>query len=170
MKIAQKNTWESGFLFCLDMPCGILVPWQGLNPCPLQCRVLTTRPPGKSVPFRSLICLYFGYAGSLLLLFSSCSERGPLSSCGAWTSHCGGFSCCRATGSRPAGFRSCGARAQPLWHPGISCITACVIFLDRGSNLCFLYFRWILYLWATRKAQEKGFLKEVSLSWLFKDE
>ena len=46
---------------------GILVPWQGLNLCPLQCRVLTTRPPGKSLPFLSLICLYFGYARSLLL-------------------------------------------------------------------------------------------------------
>ena len=29
-------------------------------------------------------------------VFSSCSEQGLLSSCGAWTSHCGGFSHCRA--------------------------------------------------------------------------
>ena len=32
----------------------------------------------------------------LLWLFSSNSEQGLLSSCGAWTSHCHGFSCCRA--------------------------------------------------------------------------
>ena len=36
-------------------------------------------------------------AGFLLLcrLFSSCRDQGPLS-CGAWASHCGGFSRCRA--------------------------------------------------------------------------
>ena len=28
--------------------------------------------------------------------FSSCSEQGLLSSCGARASHCGGFSCCGA--------------------------------------------------------------------------
>ena len=28
--------------------------------------------------------------------FSSCSEQGLLSSCGAQASHCGGFSSCRA--------------------------------------------------------------------------
>ena len=41
------------------------------------------------------VCLFvFGCAGSLLLLwtFSSCRERGLLSSCGAEASHCSGFS------------------------------------------------------------------------------
>ena len=28
--------------------------------------------------------------------FSSCGERGLLSSYGAWISHCGGFFCCRS--------------------------------------------------------------------------
>ena len=28
--------------------------------------------------------------------FSNCSERGLLYHCGAWASHCSGFSCCRA--------------------------------------------------------------------------
>ena len=38
---------------------------------------------------------FFGCAGSSLLcgLFSSCGERGQLSSCGSWASHCGGFTC-----------------------------------------------------------------------------
>ena len=42
-----------------------------------------------------LIYLVFGCAAYSLLhgLFSSCGERGLLSSCGAWTSQCGGFSC-----------------------------------------------------------------------------
>ena len=39
--------------------------------------------------------------------FSSCSEQGLLSSCGAWASHCSGFSCCRAWVLRHAGFSSC---------------------------------------------------------------
>ena len=42
--------------------------------------------------------LFFGCAESSLLLglFSSCGEWGLLSSCGAGTSHCSGFSYCRA--------------------------------------------------------------------------
>ena len=44
------------------------------------------------------VCFFkiFGCAGSSLLrgLFSSCSERGLLSSCGGWAFHCSGFSCC----------------------------------------------------------------------------
>ena len=39
--------------------------------------------------------------------FSSCSEQGLLSSCGARASHCGGFSCCRAWVLRHAGFSRC---------------------------------------------------------------
>ena len=41
------------------------------------------------------LAYFFGCAGSSLLcrLFSSCGDEQPLSSCGAWASHCGGFSC-----------------------------------------------------------------------------
>ena len=35
---------------------------------------------------------------------------------------------------------------------GLSCSTACGIFLDQGSNPCLLVVRWILYHWATREA------------------
>ena len=49
--------------------------------------------------------------------FSSCGERGLLC-CGAWASHCSGFSCCRARalGAQASvvvarGLSSCGARA-----------------------------------------------------------
>ena len=41
--------------------------------------------------------------------FSSCSEWGLLSSCGAWASHCGGFSW--GAQARRMGFSSCGAQA-----------------------------------------------------------
>ena len=46
-------TAQGIFFFFLAVPwaCGISVPDQGRNPCPLQwkCRVLTTGPPGKSL-------------------------------------------------------------------------------------------------------------------------
>ena len=41
----------------------------------------------------------FGCTGSLMLFawaFSSSGEWGLLSTCGAWASHCSGFSCCEA--------------------------------------------------------------------------
>ena len=40
--------------------------------------------------------IFFGHAESSLLhgIFCSCGDWGLLSSCGAWASHCGGFSCC----------------------------------------------------------------------------
>ena len=63
----------------------------------------------------------FGCAGSLLLLwlFSSCRERDLLSSCGAQTSHCGGWSCCGARALGPPGSSSCGSWA--LAHRLNSC-------------------------------------------------
>ena len=50
-----------------------------------------------------IILFIFDRAGSWLPrgFFSSCSEQGLLSSCGAWASHCGGFSCCRAQALGP---------------------------------------------------------------------
>ena len=50
---------------------------------------------------------------SLLLgLFSSYSDGGLLSSCGAWTSHCYGFSCCGTWVVGLTGFSSCSSWAQ----------------------------------------------------------
>ena len=57
----------------------------------------------------------FGRPGSSLLhvdFLLWCAERGPLSSCGAQASHCGGFSCCRARACGLAGFSSCSLRGQ----------------------------------------------------------
>ena len=42
-----------------------------------------------------------------VLAFSGSGEWGLLSSCGAWTSHCGGFLCCRANVLECADFSSC---------------------------------------------------------------
>ena len=71
----------------------------------------------------------FGTAHGLSLLVES---RG-YSSCGAWASHCGGFSCC--------GAQALGARASVIVAHGLSCSTACGIFLDQGSNLCPLHWQ-----------------------------
>ena len=49
--------------------------------------------------FLKLISLFYFWLHWVFVAaqsFSSCSERGLLLSCGAWASHCGGFSCCRA--------------------------------------------------------------------------
>ena len=51
--------------------------------------------------------------------FSSCSESGLLSSCGAWVSHCSGFSCCRAQALGYWEFSSCGqSDSDPFSHVG----------------------------------------------------
>ena len=72
--------------------------------------------------FLFYVCLYvciFGCAGSSLLHAGFCQLRrvGTTVSCGAWASHCGGFSRCRGRapgrGSAAAahGVSSCGVRA-----------------------------------------------------------
>ena len=60
--------------------------------------------------------------------------------CGAWASHCGGFSCCRALalGVRASvvvahGLQSAGSVV--VAH-GLSCSAACEIFPDQDSNPC----------------------------------
>ena len=42
------------------------------------------------------LCIYFGLCWIFVAggLFSSCGERGLLSSCSVQALHCGGFSCC----------------------------------------------------------------------------
>ena len=61
------------FLFvCSFRSCGILVPWPGINPCPLQwkCRVVTAGLPGKS----PVMLFWIGSQDwPLSILCSSCS-------------------------------------------------------------------------------------------------
>ena len=58
--------------------------------------------------------------------FSPCGERGLLSICNAWASHCGGFSCCKAQALGQAGSVIAALR--------LHCSPACGIFPDQGSN------------------------------------
>ena len=115
--------------------------------------------------------LIFGCAGSLLLhgLFSSCRERGLLSSCGTWASHCSGFSCWGAQTLGHTGFvagvrglSSCGFRA--LEHRLNSCAPRASLLYGMwdlpGYGTCVQYRdcvsctgRRTLYHWATREAR-----------------
>lgn len=74
--------------------------------------------------------------------FSSCGKREPLCSCGAWASHCGGFSC-GAWAAGCSSFNSCGVWA--LEHivvvHGFSCSAACGICPDQESNPCRLHWQ-----------------------------
>ena len=79
--------------------------------------------------FTHLTFIYYYFLAVLCL----CGRTQAFSSCGAWTSHCGGFSCCTGSGV-------CGL--QQLWHMGsgvvvhgLGCPVACGIFLDQRSNL-----------------------------------
>ena len=69
---------------------------------------------------------------------SSCADHELLSGCGAWASHCSGFSCCETQGLERLGFSRCGS--QSLQHrvsscgARLSCCTACRIFPDQGLN------------------------------------
>ena len=81
-----------------------------------------------------LCCVFFAVSRLSGFLFSSC---------GAWASHCGGFS-------------YCGAHALGTWVSlvvahRLSCSVARRIFPDQGSNLCPLHWRWILILCTTRE-------------------
>ena len=85
--------------------------------------------------------------GLLLLCagFLQLWRAGATLRCGAWASHCGGFSCCgaRALGTRASvvvarGLQSTGSVV--VVH-GLSCSAACGIFPDQGSNLCPLHWQ-----------------------------
>ena len=99
----------------------------------------------SSSSFFKIIYLFLAMVGFCCCMqpFSSCGERGLLSSCRTRASHCSGFSCCRA--------QALGAQAQQLclsglvapWHVGSSWTrdSTCVPFIGR----------WILYHWTTRE-------------------
>ena len=64
---------------------------------------------------------------SCVQAFSSCSEQGLLSSCGAQVSHCGGFSCFGARLLGSGAFRSCSTRAYQLWARGLQSVESTVV-------------------------------------------
>ena len=95
----------------IDLSC---VQSVGANAVMLLRRLLAT---SRDVLFFFLLILFislfmFGCARSLLLsgLFSSCGERGLLSSSGVWASHCGDFSCCCSPVPGRVGYRGCTLR------------------------------------------------------------
>ena len=74
--------------------------------------------------------------------FTLVAASGVTLCCGAWASHRSEFYCCDAQGSAVAAH-------------GLSCSTACGIFLDQWWNLCPLYCRRILNHWRTREVHQE---------------
>ena len=98
----------------------------------LESLLQTTPPHHHEHLFFFLIYLFIWFLAVLGLhcstqAFSSCGERGLLSSCGAQASHRGGLSCCRAHAPGP--------RASAAVRHWLCCLAACRIILDQGSNL-----------------------------------
>ena len=75
--------------------------------------------------------------------FPSCGQwEGGKLGCGVRASHCGSFSCWGAQALGGTGFSSCGARVgSVVAAPGLSCSTACGIFLVQGLNLSLLHWQ-----------------------------
>ena len=106
----------------------------------------------------SLVCVYVSHLFLSILGLHCCSGFSPGAvsqgySLGAWTSHCGGFSCC---GTRAPGHMGSAVVASGLQSTGsmvvvhsLSCSMVCRIFLGQGSNLCLL--PWQLDSWPPGK-------------------
>ena len=103
-----------------------LISWSGIEPgfsalgvWGWEHGVLATGPPEKSLAhfikkfYLFISTLYLIALGlhCCLVFFSSCSEQGLLSSCGAQVSPCGGFSYCWSWAVGHEGFSSCGSWA-----------------------------------------------------------
>ena len=71
---------------------------------------------------------------------SSCREQGLLSSCSAWASDCGGFSCCRAQ-AVGAQASVVSTRGSVVVMYGLICTMTCGIFPGQGRNLCPLHYK-----------------------------
>ena len=102
------------------------------------------------------LCIYFRLCWSLLLCapFSSCGQRGLLSSCSRQASRCGGFSCCpscRAQGVQGTGVQLQGTGSVAAAH-GLRCPDARGLFLHQEPVPCPCAGSWLLHHWATREA------------------
>ena len=96
------------------------------------------------------IYLYFWLLLFLLGLFSSCIT---------WASHCGDFSVVehglQGSWASVVAARGLQITGSIIVAHGLSCSTACGIFLDQGSNLCLLLF---FTTKPPEKPQKRGFL------------
>ena len=94
--------------------------------------------------------------------FSSCSEQGLLSSCGARASHCAGSSGCRAQALEYESFHSCGTWAQQLWRAGTVALRHIGSSWTRDRTHVPCIDRWILNHWTAKNVPEMLFWIESS--------
>ena len=131
-----------------------MVGWGGVNgriTCgwePLPCWIILL--------LLSFVYVFLAARGLICCVraFSSCSERGLLSSCGAGVSPCSGFSCCGAHAPGCLGFSSVvpglWRQAQQLWCMGfVSHHMESSQTRDPTRVPC--TGRWILNHWTTRE-------------------
>ena len=111
-----------------------------LIPASTQPTVLGS--PGWKVALKKKIIYFLAVLGlhCCAWLFSTCGEQKLLASCGTWTSRCGGFSRCRATGSwgmwASVSFSSRALELNKLWCMGLVALWPVGVFPDEGLNLC----------------------------------
>ena len=98
--------------------------------------------------------IYFIYLFLAALGLRCCARA--FSSCCAWASHCGGFSCCgeRALGTRAQQLWLAGSRmqAQQLWRTGLVALRHVGSSRTRARTCVPCIGRWILNHCATREA------------------
>ena len=98
-------------------------------------------------PHKFIYLFVFGCIGSSLLCacFLQLWQAGATLRCGAWASHCSGFSCCGAwalgTWASVVVARRLQSTVSVVVAHWLSCSTACGIFLDQGSNPCPLHWQ-----------------------------
>ena len=116
-------------------------PNQGSNShsC-IGSRVLPWGPPWKFYFFLNTIYLFLVALGLCCWMpaFSNCCEQGLLPDCGAWASHCGGLSCCRA-------------QAQYLWCTGLAALQYVESSQTRDQTRVPRIGQQILNHWSTRE-------------------
>ena len=112
-----------------DLTSLVICPLLHVWGCSIGCA--GTRGQGKCEPgFYSILFFLINY---FWLHWVFVAAQDLLSTCDAWASHGGGFSCCRAQ------FLGC-AGSVAVVH-GLSCSVAYGVFLDQGSNPCPLHWQ-----------------------------
>ena len=115
-ELVLESQRTSPCMHCAPCPPNLAL---GQQPGPLLAPIEVC---GSLLRIRAFFNIYFFWSELGLCCcawaFSNFGEQWLLSSCSAWASHCGGFSCCRAGALGHVGFSSCGTCPQYLKLPG----------------------------------------------------
>ena len=104
--------------------------------CRFRAKISETQTQGLIFLKKFFISFWLWWVSLLHGLFSIYRERGLLSGFSLWW-----LLLMQSTGSRPWGLRYMWHMGSVVLAPGLSCWTACGIFLDQGLNSCLLYWQ-----------------------------